>query len=220
METNNEKEITGVRILKSYYIAISKLPIEQQGIMYKSIMEYGLFGVEPDFSGNQYQLLLEMSWDLLKPNIDSSINNAIKKATNGAKGGRPKKETTLLIEDLKSSIENKAPESTISIESISEYQPEEKVSEIEEKHPKNKRTDLFSQSIDGHISLNKLFLDYDDKDEEVETISQDIINEYTDESGKPNVFNKDDIKKFIYQSDKIDKYSDRVKEYLLQTINN
>jgi hypothetical protein len=86
METNEQKKATGVRILRSYYDAIKKLDDASIALMFKSIMEFGLDDVEPNFDSP----MLEMAWTLIKPNLESGKNYDKSKVENGSKGGKAK----------------------------------------------------------------------------------------------------------------------------------
>lgn len=68
----------------SYYEAIKELPDEEQGKVYKAIIDYGMTKSEPDLSGISRAIFV-----LIKPTLDASIKNY----ENGKKGGRPPKET-------------------------------------------------------------------------------------------------------------------------------
>jgi hypothetical protein len=67
---------------KSFFEAISLCPEELQLELYKSIANYALSNIEPDFSNNTSLLV----WKLIKPQLDA--NN--KRFVNGCKGGAPK----------------------------------------------------------------------------------------------------------------------------------
>lgn len=68
----------------SYYEAIKELPDEEQGKVYKAVINYAMTKIEPELSG-----LPKAIFVLIKPTIDASIKNY----ENGKKGGRPSKET-------------------------------------------------------------------------------------------------------------------------------
>jgi hypothetical protein len=77
---------------RSFYKAISKLSDSDCAKFTKALCAYALDGEEVELEGT-----LDMMFDLVKPQIDA--NN--KRRDDGAKGGRPRKETT--------NIENKKP---------------------------------------------------------------------------------------------------------------
>ena len=68
----------------SYYEAIKELPDEEQGKVYKAIIDYAMMKIEPDLSG-----IAKAIFVLIKPTLDASIKNY----ENGKKGGRPPKES-------------------------------------------------------------------------------------------------------------------------------
>lgn len=72
----------------SYYDAIQDLKPMQRLEAYDAIFRYGFFGIEPNPSKAFSPL-----WKLIKPNIDSSIKNAMM----GQKAGVAKKPVVLMI---------------------------------------------------------------------------------------------------------------------------
>jgi hypothetical protein len=76
-----------IRIYRSFYEAIKDLPPPDQGIMWRAIVEYCFNNYEPEFTG-----ISKIVWTLIKPNLDSMINNyneGLKGGKHGKKGGRP-----------------------------------------------------------------------------------------------------------------------------------
>lgn len=69
----------------SYYEAIKELPEEQQGIVYKAIIDYAMEGIEPNLKG-----LAKSVFILIKPYIDSSR----KKQESGSAGGKTGKKAS------------------------------------------------------------------------------------------------------------------------------
>ena len=72
-------------IYKSFYEAIKDLPDEDRLVLMDAIMEYGLYGIEPD----GLSPVPKCVFTLIKPQLDA--NN--RKYENGKKGGRPRKAT-------------------------------------------------------------------------------------------------------------------------------
>lgn len=68
----------------SYYEAIKELPAEEQGKVYKAVVDYAMEQIEPNLSGISRAIFI-----LIKPTLDASIKNY----ENGKRGGRPKSET-------------------------------------------------------------------------------------------------------------------------------
>jgi hypothetical protein len=66
----------------SWLEAIKQLPPEMQGAIYTRIIEYGLYGTEPENMGTVENIM----WALIKPQID--VNRT--RYENGCKGGRKK----------------------------------------------------------------------------------------------------------------------------------
>lgn len=74
---------------KSYYDAIRELPREFQGEIYTAIIEYGLFGREPEGLKPMGRAI----FSLVKPQVDANnvrYSNGCKGADYGHLGGRPK----------------------------------------------------------------------------------------------------------------------------------
>lgn len=71
---------------KSYYEAINELPEEEQGIIYKALIDYAMTGKSPKLNG-----YLKGYFSLIKPNIDSGNAKYDASVENGKLGGRPKK---------------------------------------------------------------------------------------------------------------------------------
>lgn len=72
-------------IYKSFYEAIKDLPDEDRLVLMDAIMEYGLYGIEPE----GLSPVPKCVFTLIKPQLDA--NN--RKYENGKKGGRPRKAT-------------------------------------------------------------------------------------------------------------------------------
>ena len=70
-------------IYRSFYEAIKNLPDEIRLAVHDAIMEYGLYGIEPD----GLDAVSQSIFTLIKPQIDA--NN--RRYENGKKGGRPRK---------------------------------------------------------------------------------------------------------------------------------
>lgn len=79
----------------SYYDAICDLPDEEQGRMYKFIVDYAMTGIEPKIISGQ----LKSYFKLIKPNIDAGI----RRYENGLKGGAPMGNQNARKNDLETS---------------------------------------------------------------------------------------------------------------------
>lgn len=71
----------------SYYDAISELPPEEQGQIYKAIIDYGIAQVEP----TNLTPAGKMCFKLIRPTIDAALSRYDASVENGKKGGRPTK---------------------------------------------------------------------------------------------------------------------------------
>lgn len=70
----------------SFYDAISKFPNSSQLELFRSIIEYGLFGKEPNFEDSSAKPFVEAVWTTIKPQIDANTQRYL----NGCRGGCPK----------------------------------------------------------------------------------------------------------------------------------
>ncbi len=69
----------------SYYEAIKELPDEEQGKVYKAVIDYAMERIEPNLTGVSKAMFV-----LIQPSLDASRKNY----ENGTKGGRPAKNKT------------------------------------------------------------------------------------------------------------------------------
>lgn len=95
---------------RSFYDAIKNIPKDNQLEVYNAIMDYSMYGVDPDITGIALALFLAF-----KPQIDANNERYV----NGTKGGRPKKEKPMVFKDG----ENKKP---IVSENLETEKPNEK----------------------------------------------------------------------------------------------
>ena len=80
-----ENRVNRFPFFYSYYTAYNKLKHESDKVKFiDAVMKYAFFGEEPDLP--EY---LDSMFDLARPNIDQSVNNALQGAVNGRKGGAP-----------------------------------------------------------------------------------------------------------------------------------
>lgn len=70
----------------SYYDAISELPEEEQGLIYKAIIDYAIAKKEP----KDLTPACRMCFKLIKPTIDAALSRYDASVENGKKGGAPK----------------------------------------------------------------------------------------------------------------------------------
>jgi len=81
------KERNGFIFLKTFDESINDLEEDDKCIMYKAIIHYGLYGVEPDLQKGY----LKSIWKLITSTIDVTSKKYDASVENGKKGGRPKK---------------------------------------------------------------------------------------------------------------------------------
>lgn len=70
----------------SYYDAISELPEEEQGLIYKAIIDYAIAKKEP----KDLTPACRMCFKLIRPTIDAALSRYDASVENGKKGGAPK----------------------------------------------------------------------------------------------------------------------------------
>lgn len=114
----------------SYYDAIKNLPEEEQGQMYKIIIEYMLLGKQP----KKMNSVIKTCFLLTKPYLDIAIS----KYENGLKGGRPKKEN----EQLKNQTETKS-------------KPNQNQTETKSKPKANRDESNINMNININNNINK-----------------------------------------------------------------
>lgn len=78
-------------IYRSYYEALQHMDAEDRCKMYDAIMDYGLNGIEPNFTGT-----LKAMWTIIGRLLESNYTKKISKRIAGAKGGAPKGNTNAL----------------------------------------------------------------------------------------------------------------------------
>lgn len=76
----------GCRLLPSYYEAIRPLPAKARLQLYDSLMDYVFQRQEPDPDLSPTALAV---FNVMRPNLDNSVNHLQKQYENGIKGGRP-----------------------------------------------------------------------------------------------------------------------------------
>lgn len=82
---------------ETFYEVLKELPPESRLKFYEALSEYGLLGIEPEFSGVEKAL-----WIQLKYGIDKAKERYNRSVENGKRGGRPVKPT----ENLNKPTEN------------------------------------------------------------------------------------------------------------------
>lgn len=70
----------------SYYDAISELPEDEQGLIYKAIIDYAIAKKEP----HNLTPACRMCFKLIKPTIDAALSRYDASVENGKRGGAPK----------------------------------------------------------------------------------------------------------------------------------
>lgn len=70
------KKRRGVLLYFEHAKPLSSLPFEDRGRLFTAILEYGEFGIIPDFSGDQR---LEFAWIYLKQGVDADAEEYARK---------------------------------------------------------------------------------------------------------------------------------------------
>lgn len=100
--SQKEPIVKYVSFFSSYKEAIDILPDDEQKLAaYEMIVNFGLYGIEPDYDLIPYNLRLLFT--TIRANIEASVKNI----QNGSKGGRPKKEETPVKTPLKTPVNTK-----------------------------------------------------------------------------------------------------------------
>ena len=97
-----KKERTGFIFLKTFNESIEDLETQDRCIMYEAIINYGLYGEEPELTKGY----LKSIWKLISSTIDVTSKKYDASVENGKKGGRPKKPTNNPIETQEKPNEN------------------------------------------------------------------------------------------------------------------
>ena len=80
------KERSGFVFLGTFYESIEDLETQDKCIMLQAIIEYGLYGVEPNLTKGY----LKGIWKLITSTIDATSRKYDASVENGKKGGAPK----------------------------------------------------------------------------------------------------------------------------------
>ena len=90
---------------KSYVEAARKFPKDKQLSFYDWIIDYAIYGKEPDFSSEppEMQFALDVVFGQIKASISASLSRYEACVENGKKGGRPKG-----TKNLKNQTENQS----------------------------------------------------------------------------------------------------------------
>ena len=111
-----------VIILRSYWESIKGLPDDKQLLFLKSIIEYGMDSIEPEFTGIEKSF-----WIQIKATIDNSMKRYNTSIENGKKGGAPKGNNNAKKQP---ETTQEQPKSTQEQPKTTELQPETKVDNL------------------------------------------------------------------------------------------
>jgi hypothetical protein len=143
-----KKERTGFIFLKTFNESIEDLEPQDKCIMYEAIINYGLYGTEPELTKGY----LKSIWKLISSTIDVTSKKYDASVENGKKGGRPKKPTNNLTETQEKPKQNPT-------ESLKENKIELNKIELNENKRKlkeNNNYDEYMKSLEIDYDLDKI----------------------------------------------------------------
>ena len=144
-----------VIILRSYWESIKGLPDDKQLLFLKSIIEYGMDSIEPEFTGIEKSF-----WIQIKATIDNSMKRYNTSIENGKKGGAPKGNNNA----------KKQPETTQEQPKLTQQQPK-----LTKQQPKSRVDNLYKdkdKDKDKYKDVDK------DKNMYKEVISTNILGDF------------------------------------------
>lgn len=138
----------------SYYEAISEsgLPDDEQGLIYKAIIDYAIAKKEPKYLTSAGK----MCFKLIKPTIDSALKRYDASVQNGRAGGRPRNQTQEKPSNNPSNNPDKTQqEPNINLEETQEKPRQNLIKEKEKEKEKyiNIKREKYKEFID-FLSLN------------------------------------------------------------------
>ena len=141
-----------VIILRSYWESIKDLSDDKQLLFLKSIIEYGMDSIEPEFTGIEKSF-----WIQIKTTIDSSMKRYNASVENGKKGGAPQGNNNAKKQP-KSTQEQ--PETTQQQPKLTKQQPKTRVNNLYKDKDKDKDVDKY-KDIDKDINSTNILGDFD-----------------------------------------------------------
>ena len=123
-----------VIILRSYWESIKGLPDDKQLLFLKSIIEYGMDSIEPEFTGIEKSF-----WIQIKATIDNSMKRYNTSIENGKKGGAPKGNNNAKKQP---ETTQQQPKSTQEQPKTTEQQPKSRVDNLYKDKDKDKYKDV------------------------------------------------------------------------------
>jgi hypothetical protein len=153
-----------VIILRSYWESIKDLSDDKQLLFLKSIIEYGMNNIEPEFTGIEKSF-----WIQIKTTMDNSMKRYNTSIENGKKGGAPKGNNNA----------KKQPKLTQEQPKLTQEQPK-----TTQEQPKTRVDNLYKDK-DKYKDIDK------DKDIDKEITSTGILGEFEKKEFYRN--NKNDI---------------------------
>ena len=146
-----------VIILRSYWESIKDLPDDKQLLFLKSIIEYGMDSIEPEFTGIEKSF-----WIQIKATIDNSMKRYNTSIENGKKGGAPKGNNNAKKQP---ETTQEQPKSTQEQPKTTEQQPETKVDNLYKDKDRYKDVDK-DKEVDKY------------KDDDKDVISTNILGDF------------------------------------------
>ena len=142
--------IDSVIILRSYWESIKDLPDDKQLLFLKSIIEYGMNSIEPEFTGIEKSF-----WIQIKATIDNSMKRYNTSIENGKKGGAPKGNNNAKKQP---ETTQEQPKTTQEQPKTTQEQPKTKVDNLYKDKYKDKDVD---KDLYSYKDVNKDFVEID-----------------------------------------------------------
>lgn len=171
-----------VIILRSYWESIKGLPDDKQLLFLKSIIEYGMDSIEPEFTGIEKSF-----WIQIKATIDNSMKRYNTSIENGKKGGAPKGNNNAKKQP---ETTQEQPKSTQEQPKTTELQPETKVDnlykdkdrykDVDKDKEVDKYKDVISTNILGDFDRQKFHHNHFQEIEHIRNLDDISLDEAID----------------------------------------
>lgn len=132
----------------SYYDAISKLPPEEQGAIYKAIIEYAIAKIAP----TNLTPIGNACFILIKPTIDGGLARYDASVENGKKGGAPKGNQNARKDTAQTELSTKQPKINLETTQNNLKQPNNNLETSQEQPRNNLNIDM---DIDKDIDIDE-----------------------------------------------------------------
>lgn len=162
-----------VIILRSYWESIKDLPDDKQLLFLKSIIEYGMDNIEPEFTGMEKSF-----WIQIKTTIDSSIKRYNTSVENGKKGGAPKGNNNAKKQPETTQEQPKSTQEQPKTRVNNLYKDKDKYKDVDKDMDKDK--DVISTNILGDFDRKKFYHNHIQDIEHIRNIDDISVDEAID----------------------------------------